>query len=174
MRGVFESWFGRSQWRDDMPARSLLVPGWLAVVGVLAAFAGGYVAGGRFGADVGGQAGLKANAAVTPVLFEDNEPLEDQAFLVAMYPELGDAEARAQAKALAGWLAARDLHKAQPYLLPGKNVWAVAVYFANEAEQLATRDKLAALQDVPDGTFNQWRDDRRNAGEQWPRTWRTR
>jgi hypothetical protein len=175
MRGIWESWFGRSQWRDDRPARSVLVPGWLAGIGLLAAFAGGYLAGGRWGTTPGeGKAGLKAEAPVTPKFFEETEPLEDQAFLVAMYPELGDAEGRAQAKAFAAWLAGKDLRKAQPYLLPSKNVWTVAVYFANEVEQQATRDKLVALDDVPDRTFNQWRDDRRKAGEEWPRTWRTR
>lgn len=180
VRGIWASWFGRSQWRDDRPPKHLLVPGWLAAAGVLAAFAGGYLAGGRFGTSpADGKAGLMATAPVTPVLFAENEsdetePLEANAFLVAMYPGIGDAEGRAQARQFAAWLVERDLKKARAYLVAQNDTWAVAVYYGSPAEQQATRDKLVALRDVPDQSFHEWREERRNKGEEWPRTWPTR
>jgi hypothetical protein len=175
VRGMWESWFGRSPWRDDRPSKHLLVPGWLAAAGVLAAFAGGYLAGGRFGGAAGdGVAGLRAEVPNAPVVFEATEPLEDEAFLVAMYPDAAEAEGSAQAKLFAGWLVEQGLKKAQPYLLPGIGAWSVAVYYGSPAEAQATRDKLAGLHDVPDRAFHDWREQRRKAGEDWPRTWRTR
>jgi hypothetical protein len=174
LRGMWETWFGRSPWRHERPARSVLVPGWIAALGVLAAFAGGYLAGGRFGGSSDPKAGLTAKAPNTPMFFEESQPLEDQAFIVSLYPDVPDAEGRRQAKELAAWLVARDLKKAQPYLLPQRNVWSVAVYFANDAERQGTQARLAALQDVPDAAFTEWRASVLNAGEQWPRTCRTR
>jgi hypothetical protein len=174
LRGIWETWFGRSPWRDERPARSMLVPAWLAALGVLGAFAGGYFAGGRFGGPPGDKAGLLAKAPTTPGFFEEAAPLEDQAFVVAMYPDVPDAEGRAQAKELASWLAARELRKAQPYLLPDRNVWTVAVYFGSDDERLATQGRLSALQEVPDRSFNDWRAARLNAGKQWPPVRQTR
>lgn len=56
VRGSLESLTGRS-WRSEQRSqRGRSIPGWIAAAGVLVAFAGGFLAGGRFGG--GGDAGL--------------------------------------------------------------------------------------------------------------------
>lgn len=170
--GVWETWFGRSQWRDERSRRSLQVPGWIAAVGVLAAFASGWLLGGKVGGQPpGGGAGLKANNPATPSFVGefDARPMARKAFLVAMYPELAEADAKASAKALSDWLAGQKLAKARPYLAQGRKgpVWTVAVYFEDH-EQIATRDLLLGLPDqVPDASFVSLR---KNEPE-WPKAW---
>jgi len=56
VRGSLESLTGRS-WRSEQRSqRGRSIPGWIAAAALLVAFAGGFVAGGRFGG--GGEAGL--------------------------------------------------------------------------------------------------------------------
>lgn len=172
VRGIYESWFGRSQWRSERPARSLQVPGWLAAVALLAAFAGGFLVGGKLGGAPSEGAGLQANKPATPSFVGefDARPLSRTAFVVAAYPELAEADAKAAAKALSDWLVAQGLAKARPYLFPRQvgPVWTVAVYFDGEAEQQATRNLLTRLPEaVPDSTFLLYR----NTEAEWPKPW---
>lgn len=173
VRGVWESWFGRSQWRSERPARSLQVPGWLAAIALLAAFAGGFLIGGKVGTRPGEDAaGLQANKPATPGFVGefDAQPLSRTAFLVAIYPDFAEAEAKARAKALSEWLAGQGLAKARPYRAKGKAgpVWSVAVYYDGETEQKKTRELLIQVPEaVPDTSF----DFLRKTEAQWPSAW---
>lgn len=176
LRGMWESWFGRSQWRDERPSRRLQVPGWLATVALLAAFAGGFLVGGRVGKPGDGETGLQANRSPQKAQFieVDGKPLTRTAFIVSAYPETADATAKASASALSEWLRGRKLQKARPWLTTDKKgnpLWTVAVFFEEGPEEQATRDLLLGLpNDVPDQMFVDWR---KNMGPQWPSARRT-
>ncbi len=182
LRGLFDSWFGRSQWREDRRGLFGMVPGWLTAVLVLAAFAGGWLVGGRLQSPANGagdalnaqgreQADREAEArGVEPTVLEiDDKPMSRQAFIVSFYPGLAAADARARAVTFSRWLQQQGLAKAKPYEFPGEKgkVWTVLVYFENEIEQRATRERLQALPaEVPDQSFVRLRAE--IPDEQWP------
>lgn len=177
VRNLVDTLLGRSQSgrglrRDDRRARGVSV--WVFAGGVLLAFAGGFLLGGRLGGPADpGAAGLRAGVTGRTPSFVgevDAAPMAPQAFVVSAYPGQVDDEARARAVALARYLQGHGLPKARPYRYPSRDgaVWVVAVYFDGEVEQQATRDRLRALpSDVPDETFGMLR----NSDEHWPQ-WR--
>jgi hypothetical protein len=167
LRGLIDSWFGKSMWKPERAPRPRQVPGWLALLLVLGAFGGGYLVGGR----PSDSAGLHMRTAENPGLIGevDTKPLSTQAFVVAAYENLGDADAKARAKALAEYLKGQGLARSRPYEYTSKEarVWMVVVYYDNDQELIATRDKLRALPAaVPDEHFVAWR----MAKEDWPLT----
>ncbi len=176
LRGVWDStlgrvgfgsgaWItGRSQWRDERPARGVHVSKLLAVVVLLATFAGGFFAGGKLGApprdglNANGGADQPKKGATEPGWIDTIEtlPLARDAFIVAMYPDLADADAMAKAKALCDYLGSQKINKVRPYRYPGKvgPVWVAAVYFANDTERFAASERLLLLpEEVPDESF---------------------
>jgi hypothetical protein len=175
---MFDSWFGRPQWRQERRGLRAAVPGWLAAVLVLAAFAGGMLVGGRLLAPSGGggealhAAGNSQLTGVEPTVLEiDDKPMSRQAFIVSFYPGLAAADARGRAQAFSRWLQQQGLAKAKPYEFPGDKgkVWTVLVYYENEIEQRATRDRLVMLpDDVPDPSFLRLRAE--IPKEEWPNT----
>ncbi|MFY9343145.1 MAG: hypothetical protein WAT39_11680 [Planctomycetota bacterium] len=176
LHGILGSWFARSSWRSERPARVAQVPVWLAAVFAIAAFGGGYLVGGKPGLPPGkndlrikapgpNQAGFVGEI--------DARPLEKKAFIVAAYPGVANADGKAAAKTLAEWLVGQKLEKARPYEYPGADgaFWVVAVYFNGDTELVATRDRLLALGEVPDASFAYYRESQRKKGEEWPLAW---
>jgi hypothetical protein len=162
LRGMWQSWFGRSQWRDERPSRRLQVPGWLAATALLGAFAGGYLIGGRVGGKAGETEALQVSRPQKAGFIDvDGQPMTRNAFIVSAYPETPEATAKAAAGALSEWLRGRRLQKAKPWLTTdraGNPLWTVAVFFEGEAEEKATRDLLLGVpEDVPDEIFVHWR-----------------
>jgi hypothetical protein len=159
---------GRSLRRDDRRGRQN-VSGWLFLIGLLVAFGGGFVVGGKFGGP-GGPADLSANPGRTPGFVGEfvTPPLTSDAFIVAAYPGLEPDEAKERGAGLCAWLRDHGLQKARLYeYLTEKvgRVWVVAVYFDGSAEEEATHKRLKALpQDAPDQAFAQ----SRSQDEQWP------
>lgn len=155
------------------------MPAWLAAVLVLAAFAGGMLVGGKL-MPAGGGSGNALNAqsagdaprGVEPTVLEiDDKPMSRQAFILSFYPGLAAAEARGRAQEFSRWLQDQGLAKAKPYEYPGEKgkVWTVLVYYENEIEQRATRDRLVALpREVPDPSFVRLRAE--IPKEDWPNT----
>lgn len=176
LRSVVSVVLGRASWREERAARAKYVPGWLALVGVLAAFAGGFFAGGRLGvAPPKDGAGLQAGPlGVQPGVIDavDTTVLTGQALIVSYYPGLPADEAKARAKALSDWLRSQGLERTRPYehTSKGQKVWFVQVYYDGDSERQAIIDRVAKLQDVPDANFVQLR----NQGDRWPRPWSLR
>lgn len=178
LRGMFDTWFGRRQWREERRGLRASVPGWLTAVLVLAAFAGGMLVGGKLLGGGGGGDPLHAQGAdreslgVAPTVLEiDDKPMSRQAFIVSLYPGLAADAARGRAQTLSRWLQQEGLAKAKPYEFPGPKgkVWTVLVYYENEIEERATRDRLTTLPDaVPDASFVRLRAD--IPKEEWPNT----
>jgi hypothetical protein len=178
IRSVFDSWLGRPARRDERPRAS--VPSWLALVGVLAAFAVGFFTGGRLGiqpADQASQLDAKPQGGKRPgnepTLLDANEvePLHSTCFVVAFYENVSDAIGRAQAKALSDWLRQQQLPTARPYLIQSRigPVWSVCVYFDGPSQQASVRERLLALpvEGVPDLVFVQLR----KTDPEWPKDW---
>lgn len=153
-RGLWQSVFGRSTWRDERPNK-VVVSGWIAAIGVLGAFACGWLAGDHFGAQAPNELATKARVEPGFLGEPEAEKLASNAFIVSIYD--GDsADDKAHAKALARWLQGKGLAKSRPYLAPiaGGSAWTVAVYYDGDAEFAATRDRLLGLpEDVPCGSF---------------------
>lgn len=173
MRGLWDSWFARSQWRDERAAKNLQVPGWLAAAALLLAFGGGYLVGGKVKAGAGdGGASLQAKKGTSPEFLDtcDGQPLTRTGFLVAHYLGAEETDAKARAMALTRYLKDKGLKSTKPYLASGANgpLWTVAVWFDGETEQRALRDRLLALvpEDVPDASFQFLRKDGK---EEWPK-----
>lgn len=187
VRGAFESLTGRS-WRSEQRSpRGRSIPGWLAGVGVLAAFAGGFLAGGRFGGDAGpGGAGLhmqgsqqgaasgqdKAGGggpAGTPptVLDASDAKLSSTALAVCGYNQVADA------KAMCATLRAHGLDKARPYEVQTSKatVWLVVVYYDGDSQRQATCQLLRGLTaaDAPDAVAERTKAE--NGGQTWPYEW---
>lgn len=170
VRGVFDSWFGRSMWREERSARSTQVPGWAALLLVALAFGGGYLVGGRLGGVPPAKNDLRMKPSAAGFVGEfDARPIHQKAFIVGAYPKLAPADAKAAAKQLADWLVDQKLDKARPFEYPAKDgpLWVVAVYFEGDAELIATRNRLLALTDVPDASFVHLR----NTEAEWPKSW---
>lgn len=173
MRGIWDSWFARSQWRDERAAKNLQVPGWLAAAALLLAFGGGYLIGGKMKTGVGdGGASLQAKPRGTAPEFLDCDgaALTRTGFLVAHYLGVEESDAKARAMALTRYLKDKGLARTKPYLATGAKgpLWTVAVWFDGETEERACRDKLLALvpEDVPDASFQFLRKDGK---EEWPK-----
>ncbi len=165
LTGMLDGWLGKSMWKPERPARTRQVPGWIFAVGVLGAFAGGYVVGGR--TDGSPESGLHTKSPDTPAMLGefDTKPLSSQAFVVAAYAGIEGADAKARAKALAEFLRSKGLARTRPYFFELKQMWVVAVYYENDTEFQATQAQLLALPAaVPDDFFVQWR----KTEEKWP------
>jgi hypothetical protein len=138
-------------------------------------FAGGFLVGEQFvkkGGAPTGNAELQAKGAEAPrppgfVDEVDTTPLADQALIVAAYPGLKPAEAKASAKALAEYLRSLKF-RAKPYEYAAEKgvFWVVAVYFDGDTERIALRERLRTLPaaDVPDAMFVHFR----NVEPEWP------
>lgn len=163
VRSLWEACFGRSAWVPEPVAKAKLLPVWVAVSAALAAFVGGFFLGGQ--ADGGSKLPANLRATTGPsagpvapgfVGEFDARPLARQAFLVALYPDRPEADAKASAKNLCDWLADRKLARARPHLWATKSgsTWGVAVYYDGAADETATRNLLLALPtEVPDPSF---------------------
>lgn len=154
---------------------SSAVSSWTVLVVAMLCFAGGYVVGDHFGAgkEAPGKQALKAG----PVGELDTRVLSSTAFLVAAYEGMPAEQARPKAKALAEYLRARGLAKAKPYeaVFPKGSLWLVVVYYGTEAERVDTSGKLVSLPvDVPDDSFVQLRETKRDDGKVWPFTFEVR
>lgn len=187
VRGAFESLTGRS-WRSEQRSqRGRSIPGWLAGVGVLAAFAGGFLAGGRFGGDAGpGGAGLhmqgsqqgaasgqdKAGgggpAGTPPTVLDAGEAkLSSTALGVCGFRQLADA------KAMCVTLKGRGLLRARPYEVKqgADSVWVVVVYYDGDSQRQETIQMLRSLtaKEAPEVVTQ--RTSAENRGEAWPPEW---
>lgn len=171
VRGLWDSWFARSQWRDERP-RSLQVPGWLAAGALLIAFAAGFLIGGQMGSKTPADAaGLQARRGTTADWIDnyDGRALTRTGFVVAHYLGVAEADARKRATELTHFLVEKGLGKARPYLATGTKgpLWTVTVWYEGDTEQRATRDKLVGLpEDVPDASFQFLR---KSGKEEWPK-----
>lgn len=172
--------FQRS-WRSEQRSRSgRTVSGWLALGGVLAAFAVGFFAGGRFAGPTD-NSGLHAKGGGAPVTVPgatpqvldpekgpDNQKLGSTALAVAGHKD------QASARELCQYLNSRGLAKARPYEVPSAQgtAWVSVVYYDGPNERRATIERLRGLpaSDVPDTEFLRLR----NQGEQWPYEWTVR
>lgn len=183
LRSVVDSWLGRSRSRER--SRGFELSGWLVAGGLLASFAVGFLVRDRVGGlGLGSsQAGLDAKvngpAGAQPGFQGelDSKPLAPNCFVVAIYPNIPEADAKAQAKALAEFLRSRNLAKSRPYHFhfESGSMWGVSVYYDGDAEMRATRDALRRLpDDVPDATFVAWRSSSGKEGKEWPKTWAVR
>jgi len=176
LHSLFGGLFGRGEWRPGPAAKARVLPRWVAgfavVVGIAAGFFFGMQAG---GATPAGLSGLKAAVPRTPGFVGefDATPLARQAFLVALYPNAAEADAKAIAKRFSDWLVGQGVKKARPYQakLATGPTWSVAVYFDGEAEQTATRNLLQRLPaEVPDAGFVELR----NTIQGWPKAYTVR
>jgi hypothetical protein len=170
VRSLFTSWFARSSWRPDRPARFASVPGWLALAAVVVAFGGGYLTGGRFGGGATGVAGLDTRQPAAKPGFVgevDTKPLGKQAFIVAAYQGVESADAKARAAALSEFLQKEGITTARPYEFVRQElrVWMVAVYYRNDQEMQGLKNRLLQLPEaVPDDNFVA----RRKQEKVWP------
>lgn len=161
VRSLWEACFGRAAWVPEPAAKAKLLPLWVAAGAAVVAFVGGFFLGGQSGGAAKLPANLRAAAGAGPVspgfVGEfDARPLSRQAFLVALYPDRPEADAKASAKGLCDWFAERKLTRARPHLWATKsgNTWGVAVYYDGAADETATRNLLLALPaEVPDPSF---------------------
>ncbi|MFN7672386.1 MAG: hypothetical protein ACK5S5_18230 [Planctomycetota bacterium] len=175
VRQLWEACFGRAAWVPEPVAKAKLLPLWMAVGAALVAFVGGYFLGGQAGGAPKPPVGLRAAAGAGPVAPGfvgefDARPLTSKAFLVALYPGQPEAAAKASAKGLCDWLAARKVQRARPYpwATAAGQTWGVAVYYDGAADETATRNLLQALPaDVPDPNFLELR----KTTEGWPKAY---
>ena len=136
------------------------VPMLLFVIGLLVAFGGGFVVGGRLGGVEGGDL-LSARIGQKPGFINefDTAPLSQDAFVVTAYPVregLDEAVARQRAADLARYLGEHGLEKARPYPWPKDQgvLWVTAVYYSGDVEERRTRELLLNMpDDVPDAMF---------------------
>jgi len=176
LRGVFGNLFGRGEWRPEPAAKVRVLPRWVAGFAAIVGLAGGYFLGTQNGGSTpAGLAGLKAPAPRTPGFVGelDATPLARQAFLVTLYPNAAEADAKANAKRFSDWLVGQGVKKARPYQAKLANglTWGVAVYFDGDAEQTATRNQLQQLPaEVPDAGFVELR----NTIQGWPKAYTVR
>lgn len=171
---MIDGWLGRSSWREQRSSKRL-VPGWLALIGVLAAFGGGFWCGGKVAPNPGGTTGLDAKPGKTAGFLDENPVrLASQFLMAAAYLNVPAAEGSAKARALAEFLQTQRLEKARPYLYatPKGPVWVVAVYYDGDAELRATCDRLRALPaDVPDAQFVALRQAQESSAGGWPKSY---
>lgn len=166
VQGLFQR-----NWRSEQRSRSArAIPGWLALGGVLAAFAVGFFTGGRFAGPIdnsglhakGGSAPANVPGATPQVIDPETQQLARTALAVSSYRELADA------KKLCQYLSSRGLVKARPYELKSAvgTAWAAVVYYDGPNERRATIERLRGLpaSDVEDPEFIRLR----NQGEEWP------
>lgn len=176
LRGLFGGLFGRGEWRPEPAAKARVLPMWVAGFAVVAGLGGGYFLGTQTGGGAAvGLTGLKAPAPRTPGFVGefDATPLASQAFLVTLYPNVAEADAKANAKRFSDWMVGQGVKKAKPYLakLATGPTWGVAVYFDGEDEQTATRNQLQKLPaEVPDAGFVELR----NTIQGWPKAYTLR
>lgn len=177
VRSMIDGWFGRSSWREERPSKRL-VPGWLALIGVLAAFGGGFWCGDKAAHNATATSGLDAKPGKTAgFLDESPEPLAKQFLMAAPYVNVPAAEAKAKAKALAEHLQGAGLAKARSHLYPTAQgqFWVVAVYYDGESEMRATCDRMRKLPaDVPDPHFVELRRMQESSEKGWPRSYDVR
>lgn len=175
VQGLFQP-----NWRSEQRARSgRAIPGWLALGGVLAAFAVGFFAGGRFAGPID-NSGLHAKGGtpgtapgVTPqVLDPDQQTVESPKGSTAL--AVSTHATLAAARELCDYLKSRGLAKAQPYEASSAKgtAWVSVVYYDGPNERRASVERLRGLpaSDVPDREFLRLR----NQGEQWPYEWAIR
>lgn len=187
VRGAFESLTGRS-WRSEQRSqRGRNIPGWLAGVGVLAAFAGGFLAGGRFGGpsnssaggsglhaqgsqpQAGGQNGTAAPTGTQPSVLDpgDMAKLSSHALAVCGYKQVADA------KAMCATLRSRGLERARPYEVKqsADSVWLVVVYYDGDSQRQETTQLLRSLTaaEAPDALAERVKAE--NRGQAWPYEW---
>jgi hypothetical protein len=167
--GFIDSMLGRSAKRGRrQEKREQTVPLLVFSLAVLLAFGGGYAVGGGFAKSDGTD---PLRAAGREPLFVDEvntTPLSSEAFIVAAYPGVAPAEAKARAQSLAKHLQGRGLTRTRPYPWPqqGPSLWVVAVYFDGPVQAEQTAAQLRALpDDVPDQMFASYR---ANDAEAWP------
>lgn len=187
VRGAFESLTGRS-WRSEQRSqRGRSIPGWLAGVGVLAAFAGGFLAGGRFGGPstivnpaagssglhtqqpAVGQSGGSAPTGQQPSVLDGGEPakLSSHALAVCAYKQIADA------KAMCATLRGRGLDKARPYEAKqgADTYWLVVVYYDGDSQRQETIQLLRSLTATEAPDVLAARASAENRGQAWPYEW---
>lgn len=171
---MIDGWFsGRSPWREARPTRRV-VPGWLALAAVLAAFAGGFWVGGKSTQASTGTTGLDARPGKEAgFIGADEKPWNKQFLMAAAYLGLSTAQGHANAKALSEYLLGKGLTKARPYLYPTAKgqFWVVAVYYDGDAELRKTTDLMRALPaSVPDEAFTSLRRKQETQEAGWPQS----
>ncbi|MBL8737599.1 MAG: hypothetical protein JNL12_14305 [Planctomycetes bacterium] len=177
VQGLFQR-----NWRSEQRARSgRAIPGWLALGGVLAAFAVGFFTGGRFAGPID-NSGLHAKGGSSPANVSGATPqvidpgAQDAAGQDPTSQKLGSTalavtahQDQAAALELCKYLQSRGLAKARPYSMATARgtAWLSVVYYDGPNERRATIDRLRGLpaSDVPDPEFLRLR----NQGEEWPR-----
>lgn len=192
VRGAFESLTGRS-WRSEQRSqRGRSIPGWLAGVGVLAAFAGGFLAGGHFGGpsnpsaggsglhahgsqqagtqqQVGGQNGSAAPTGTQPSVLDagDMAKLSSHALAVCGYKQVADA------KVMCATLRSRGLERARPYEVKQGNdsIWLVVVYYDGDSQRQETVQLLRSLTAADAAEALAERAKAENRGQAWPYEW---
>jgi len=169
VQGLFQR-----NWRSEQRSRSgRAVPGWLAVGGVLAAFAVGFFTGGRFAGPID-NSGLHAKGSTPPstapgatpqVIDPESQKLGSTALAVSTHAD------QAAAKELCKYLQSRGLVKARPYEHPSASgtAWVSVVYYDGPNDRRTTVERLRGLpaSDVQDPEFLRLR----NQGEEWPYEW---
>jgi hypothetical protein len=190
VRGAFESLTGRS-WRSEQRSqRGRSIPGWLAGVGVLAAFAGGFLAGGRFGGpssvgnpaaggsglhaqgtqqQAGGQNGAGAPTGTQPSVLDSGDlaKLSSHALAVCGYKQIADA------KATCTTLRSRGLERARPYEVKqgAETYWLVVVYYDGDSQRQETIQLLQSLTATEAPDVLAARASAENRGQAWPYEW---
>lgn len=189
VRGAFESLTGRS-WRSEQRSqRGRSIPGWLAGVGVLAAFAGGFLAGGRFGGpsttgnpaaggsglhmqgtqQPSGQNGGGPPPGIQPSVLDagDMAKLGNHALAVCGYKQAADA------KVMCTTLKGRGLEKARLYEVKqgADSVWLVVVYYDGDSQRQETIQLLRSLTAAEAADALAERAKAENRGQAWPYEW---
>lgn len=170
---MLEGWLGRSPWREERPSRRV-VPGWLALAAVLAAFAGGFWLGGKSPREAAGTTLDAKPGKVAGFIDEYERPSNRQFLMASAYLRATSAQGRASAKALAEYLNGKGLQKARPYLhsTPKGQFWVVAVFYEGDAELRASTALMRGLPaDVPDAAFAALRQQYEATAEGWPRSY---
>lgn len=176
VQGLFQR-----NWRSEQRSRSArAIPGWLALGGVLAAFAVGFFTGGRFAGPIdnsglhakGGSAPANVPGATPQVLAPDQQTVESPKGSTAL--AVSTHATLAAARELCDYLKSRGLAKSQPYEASSAQgtAWVSVVYYDGPNERRATVERLRGLpaSDVPDREFLRLR----NQGEKWPYEWAIR
>ena len=166
--GFVDGLLGRAGHRHK-ERRQQSVSVWVFAIGLLAAFAGGFVVGDKVAGKAAGSDPLRAVGEAPTMINEvDTTPLSNTYFVVSVYPDLPPEEARSKAADLSNYLQQCGLQKARPYLVPldRGSIWVVAVYFEGDSERAATAQLLQTLpEEVPDEMFVRLRKNERV----WPR-----
>lgn len=143
----------------------------LFACGLVGAFGGGFVLGGRVGGAGGGDP-LQARAPQRPGFMHEDAKLAEFGFVVSAYavvpddPERTEQRARQRASDLAKYLAENGLPKSRCREWR-EGLWVTVVYYEGDAERDHTRAVLLNLPDeVPDQDF------RRSRSEtDWPQSY---